>query len=204
MLQGMHYSVGMVTAGSVTFTVVMVTESLVTRGGRRRGRRVEPNGPFAPGAPRTLPLIRMSRIRLPPVTMGTRMVAMVIVSVTTTTTTAGATIGFMDSPGVGINYSFSYLRNEDGGFVGGDAERTLDIDLLFAEILVHEEVDDGAGEGELQPGIFRHGDAQSHVYSVRRAVEGSNTCPLDGVTGSLVSAVTCCSLRNVLHFASAE
>ena len=89
---------------------------------------------------------------------------MVIVSMTTTTT-AGATIGFLDRSGVGINYSFSYLRNEDGGFVGGDAERTLDTDLLFAEILVHEEVDDGAGEGELQPGIFRHGDAQhNHMF----------------------------------------
>ena len=163
MLQGMHYSVGMVTAGSVTFTVVMVTESLVTRG-RRRGRRVEPDGPFAPGASRTLPFVRMSRTRLPPVAMGTRVVAMVIVSMTTTTTTAGATIGFLDSPGVGINYSFSYLRDEDGGFVGGDAERALYTNLLGAEILVHEEVDDGAGEGELQPGIFRHGDAQSHVY----------------------------------------
>ena len=203
MLQGMHYSVGMVTTGSVTFTVVMVTESLVTRGGRRRSRRVEPDGPFTPGAPRPLPFVRMSRTRLPPVTMGTRMVAMVIVSMTTTTTTA-ATIGFLDSPRVGVDYSFSDLRDEDGGFVSGDAERTLDTDLLGAEILVHEEVDDGAGEGEFQPGIFRHGDAQSHVYSVRRAVEGSNACPLDDVTGSLVSAVTCCSLRNVLHFASAK
>ena len=91
---------------------------------------------------------------------------MVIVSMTPTTTTA-ATIGFLDSPRVGIDYSFSNLRDEDGRFVGGDAERALDTDLLGAEILVHEEVDDGAGEGELQPGIFRHGDAQHNHMFIR-------------------------------------
>ena len=163
MLQGMHCSVGMVTAGSVTFTIVMVTESLVARGGRR-GRRVESDGPFAPGAPRPLPLVRMSRTGLPPVAMGTRMVAMVIMSMTTTTTTSASTVGFLDSPGVRVDYSFGDLRNEDGGFVGGDAERALDTDLLGTQILAHEEVHDGAGQGELQPGIFRHGDERNHMF----------------------------------------